>query len=276
MRSLILFIWKYYFFFLFLILEAFSVYFLVKNNSFHRTSFISSANHVSGSVLQTYSNINEYFHLKEANDQLAKENALFHSMELPSFIQSIGNTYTINDSIYQQQYEYTSAKVVNNSTNRRSNYLTLNKGSEQGIKPDMAVITSSGVVGIVKDVSDNFCSVMSLLHKDAKISSKIKHDGSFGPLSWTGEDYRYAVLTDIPTHVRLAKGDTIITSAYSVTFPEGIPVGTVESFERKSGEYFYTVKVKLSTDFKKLNYVYVITNNLKEEQEKLERMSQND
>lgn len=276
MRSLFLFIWKYYFFFLFFLLEALSVYFLVRTNSFHRTSFVSSANNISGSVLQSYSDINEYFHLREANEQLAKENAMFHSMELPSFIRSYGDTYSFNDSVYKQQYEYISAKVVNNSTNRRSNYLTLNKGSKQGIKQDMAVISSTGVIGIVKDVSDNFSSVMSLLHKDTKVSSKIKKDGSFGPLSWMGEDYRYAVLTDIPTHVRLVKGDTIITSAYSATFPEGILVGTVESFERKSGEYFYTVKVKLSTDFKKLNYVYVVTNILKEEQENLEKISQND
>lgn len=276
MRSLIFFIWKYYFFFLFFILEATSVYFLVQNNSFHRTSFISSANHISGSVLQTYSNVNDYFHLKEANDQLSTENALLHSMGLPSFIQLSDSTYIVKDSTVRQQYEYTSAKVVNNSTNRRSNYLTLNKGSKQGIKRDMAVITGLGVVGIVKEISDNFSSVMSLLHKDTKISSKIKKDGSFGPLSWMGEDYRYAVLTDIPTHVRLEKGDTIITSAYSATFPEGILVGTVESFERKSGEYFYTIKVRLSTDFKKLNYVYVVTNTLKEEQETLEKISQND
>lgn len=276
MRNLILFIWRYYFFFLFILLEAISIYFLVKNNSFHHTSFISSANRVSSSVLQTYSDINEYFHLKETNQELAKENALFHSMERSSFIQSLDDTCTINDNTYRQQYQYTSAKVVNNSTNRRSNYLTLNKGLKQGIKQDMAVISGNGVVGIVKDVSDNFCSVISLLHKDARISSKIKKDGSFGPLSWPGENYRYAILTDIPTHVRLAKGDTIITSPYSATFPEGILVGTVESFERKTGEYFYTVKVRLSTDFKKLSYVYIVTNNMKEEQENLENKSQND
>ncbi len=115
---------------------------------------------------------------------------------------------------------------------------------------------------------------MSLLHKDNKISSKLKKDGSFGPLFWEGDDFRYATLTDIPTHVKILKGDTVVTSAYSTIFPEGIMIGTVESYERKPAEYFYTVKVKLSTDFKKLNYVYVISNIMKNEQEQLESRSQ--
>ena len=276
MRNLIAFIWKNYFFFLFLLLEVLSVYLLVQNNYFQRAGFINSTNDVSGSVFQAYNDANQYFHLKQTNEQLARENALLLTKLGSSFRTLLIDKHLVNDSLHKQKYEYVKAKVVNNSTNRRNNYLTLNVGAKQGIEPDMAVISSSGVVGIVKDVSDNFSSVMSLLHKDTKISSKIKKEGSFGPLFWEGEDYRYATLSDIPTHVPLVKGDTVITSAYSSIFPEGILVGTVESFERKSGEYFYTVKVKLSTEFKKLDYVYVINNIEKEEQDKLEKTSQND
>ena len=158
----------------------------------------------------------------------------------------------------------------------RNNYLTLNKGEKDGIQNDMAVITSTGIVGQVKDVSDNFCTVMSVLHSKVTISSKIKKDGSYGPLTWDGVDFRYATLTDIPTHVRLAKGDTIVTTAFSRTFPENILIGTVESFERPSGKYFYTIKVKLSTDFKKLTYVYIVKNIHKAEQEELETRSETD
>ena len=276
MRNLIVFIWKHYFFFLFLSLETIYVYLIVQNNYFQRAGFISSSNNLSGSIFQTYNNANQYLHLKETNAQLARENAILLEKTLSSYRITNVAIQKVNDSIYKQKYQYLSAKVVNNSTNRRSNYLTINVGSRQGVEPDMAVISSSGVVGIVKDVSDNFSSVMSLLHKDLKISSKIKKEGSFGPLSWEGENYGYATLNDIPTHVPLIKGDTIVTSAYSSIFPEGILVGIVESFERKEGENFFSVNVQLSTEFKKLDYVYVINNMEKQEQDQLEKQSQND
>lgn len=276
MRSLILFIWKHHFFFLFLLLECICFYFIFKHNYYQRAAFVHSANKVSGSIFNAQSAITEYFHLKEDNLLLVEENARLRSLSKSSYLPFSQRSQVVNDTIYRQKYEYISAKVVNNSTNRRNNYLTLDRGSSLGVKPDMAVISSKGVVGIVANVSENFSSVMSLLHKDTRISAKIKKDGSFGPLFWEGEDYRYATLTDIPTHVPLLKGDTIVTSAYSLTFPEGILIGTVESFEIRSGSPFYTVKVNLSTDFKKVSYVYVINNIMKEEQENLENTAQHD
>ena len=271
MRNLISFIWKHYFFFLFLSLESISIYLIVQNNYFQRAGFINSTNTLSGSIFQTYNDANQYLDLKDNNKQLARENAMLREIALSSY-----RITRVAKEIYKQKYQYISAKVVNNSTNRRNNYITLNVGAKQGIEPDMAVISSSGVVGIVKNVSDNFSSVMSVLHKDTRISAKIKKEGSFGPLSWEGNDYCFATLNDIPTHVLLVKGDSVVTSAYSSIFPEGILVGTVESFELKSGENFYTVTVKLSTEFKKLNYVYVINNIEKQEQDKLEKQSKND
>ena len=276
MRNLILFIWKHYFVFLFLILETVCVYLVVQNNFYQRAKFINSSNLVSANILQTYSNVQNYFYLKNANENLIKENAELRSHSLVSFAAMVNNEYVINDTTYHQKYTYTSANVLNNSTNRRNNYLTLDKGTKQGIKQDMAVITSNGIVGSVKDVSDNFCTVMSMLHSKTIISSKIKKDGSFGPLSWDGADFSIATLNDIPTHVKLLKGDTITTSANSTIFPQNILIGTVESFEQKSGEIFYTVKVKLSTDFKKLTHVYIVNNMMKEEQEALEKKSEAD
>lgn len=270
MRNLILFIWKHNFFFLFFLLESISVYFLVSHNYFHRASFVSSANNISGSVYQTYSNVTDYFSLGEANRILAEENAKLRSLNKAAFDLYSNKITVVNDTVFRQKYIYRSGKVVNNSVSNQKNYLTLNIGSKQGIKKDMAVVSPLGVVGIVEQVSDNFCSVMSVLHRDTKISSKVKKDGSFGPLFWEGDDPRFVTMTDIPTHVKLIKGDTIVTSAYSTIFPEGIMVGTVDSFERKAGQYFYTLKVKLSTPFKSLNHVYVIENILKDEQEQLE------
>jgi rod shape-determining protein MreC len=276
MRNLITFIWKHYFFFMFLLLEVLCTYLIVQNNYFQRASFINSSNQMSAKILKTSADVEEYFFLKNENEKLARENAELRSRSLLSFAMVVDNKYMVNDTLYRQKYTYTSCKVVNNSTNRRNNFLTLDKGSNQGIRNNMAVITSTGVVGQVKDVSENFCTVMSLLNSKTTISSKIRKDGSYGPLTWDGADFRYATLHDIPTHVRLVKGDTIVTSAYSLTFPENIMVGTVESFERKSGEYFFTVQVKLSTEFKKLSHVYIVNNILKQEQEELEKKSEGD
>ncbi len=255
-------------------METFCIYLIVQNNYYQRATFINSSNQLSANVLEASTNIKQYFYLKTENENLSKENAELHSHSFAAFSMIVNDHYTVKDTTYHQKYTYTSAKVVNVSTNRRNNFLTLDKGSKQGIKNNMAVITSTGVVGQVKDVSENFCTVMSLLHSKTTISSKIKKDGSYGPLSWDGSDYSSATLNDIPTHVRLMKGDTIVTSAYSLTFPENIMIGTVESFERESGKYFYTVKVKLSTNFKKLTYVYIVNNMLKGEQEELESRSE--
>lgn len=276
MKSLLLFLWKNYFFFVFLLLETLCVYLVVQNNYYQRAALINSSNHLSANVLKTSANVQEYFYLKNENENLAKENAELRSRLLASYSVIVNDRHTVSDTSLRQKYTYTSAKVVSNSTNRRNNFLTLDKGSKQGIAKDMAVITNSGIVGQVKDVSENFCTVMSMLHSKTIVSAKIKKDGSYGPLTWDGADFEYVTLNDIPTHVRLLRGDTIVTSAYSLTFPEDIRIGTVESWERRSGEYFYTVKVKLLTDFKKLTHVYIVNNMLKEEQQGLEKKSEAD
>lgn len=139
----------------------------------------------------------------------------------------------------------------------------------------MAIINSEGIVGVITNVSKNFSSALSILHKDVKVNCMLKKDGSYGPLSWEkDDDYTSATITDIPIHAKIKNGDTIVTSALSSIFPEGIPVGTVKNFERKSGDAFYTVKVNLSTGYKKLNHVYVIKNVFKGEQDSLEIKSQ--
>jgi rod shape-determining protein MreC len=181
----------------------------------------------------------------------------------------------VNDTIHHQQYSFITAKVINNSVNRRNNYLTLNAGSLQGIKPEMGVISSEGIVGIVKDTSKHFCSVMSFLHKDSKISAKLKKSGYIGSLVWDGYDASRASLKDIALHVQFAKGDTIVTSSYSSIFPEDIMIGRVEDFETKAGDNFYDITIRLSTDFSKLSYVYIVNNVLKEEQQQLEQIQSN-
>lgn len=270
MRNLFILLWKYNFFILFLLIEFFCAYLVVQNNNFQRASFINSTNKVAAGIQSVVSEITEYIRLRATNDALARQNAGLKSFMPDVFYIDSVQKKIVNDSSYKQQYTFMPAKVINNSTNRRNNYLTLNRGSIQGVKPEMGVISANGVVGIVKDVSLHFCSVISILHKDARISTKIKKSSYIGSLVWEGFHADYAKLKDIPKHVKLAKGDTLVTSSFSAIFPEGVMVGIIDTFEPKAGDNFYSIDVKLSTDFDNLSYVYIVTNVLKEEQRILE------
>jgi rod shape-determining protein MreC len=274
MRNLIAFFVKHNFIFVFLLLQIVCFVLMLRNKHYQGSHLLNSSNKVVANVYQTSANTKAYFALREENDRLAKENAILKNYLKSSYAVLPLNEYKRNDTVYKQQYTYIDAKVVNASVNRRSNYLTLNIGSNQGIERDMAVIHPEGIVGIVKDVSPNFASVMCILHKDVRVNCQLKKDGSYGPLIWDGKDYQYCLLTDIPTHARMKKGDSVVTSELSGIFPEGILVGTVDSYERKQSEPFYTVKVKLSVDLKKANHVYVIKNKLKVERDSLEQTTQ--
>lgn len=270
MRNLISFIYKNHFFFLFLLLEMICFILIIQSRSYQSTSLLNSANSVSGNLYSAVANGKEYLLLKDENLKLAHENMLLRNQLKSSYDILPQKVFTINDTLYRKKYVYMQGKVINSSTNNRSNYLTLNIGSNQGVEENNAIINTDGIIGWVKNVSPNFCTAYSILHKDPKVSCKVKKDGSYGGLIWDGNDYRYATVIDIPTHVRLLKGDTIVTSALSDIFPEGVMVGFIESFERKQGDAFLTAKIKLSADFKKLNYVYVIKNEYKLEQDSIE------
>ncbi len=276
MRSLFLFLWRYNFFILFLVMETFSFFLIIRNSNFHRASYINSTNDVAAKVNGTVSAITEYINLTKANEALSRENAALHSLLPGSFyIDSVLKQLVI-DTVHRQQYTFVTAKVINNSVNRRNNYLTLNKGGLQGIKPEMGVVCAQGIVGIVKDTGAHFSSVLSLLHKDTRISAKVKKNGYIGSLVWDGFDFRHAILKDIALHVKLAMGDTVVTSSFSSIFPEGIMIGVVENFETREGDKFYTIDVRLSTDFSNLSSVYIVENMMKREQQVLEEKQTDD
>ena len=276
MRNLLRFLWKYSNFVLFILLEVFCLYLVFQNNSFQKAGWINSSNAFVGNVFTTVNSIKEYFALKETNEMLAAENARLRSQSLGSFAKYITTSTVINDTVLKQQYTYIPAEVVNNSVNRRNNYLTLNRGYKQGITDDMAVVTSNGIIGYTKDVSANFCTVLSILNKDAKISAKVKRFGELGSLIWEGGDYRFGLLQDIGTHVKIAKGDTIVTSNFSDIFPSNITIGTVESFVPREGGEFYNIKVRYTGNLKNVTHVYIINNILREEKKNLEERSQHD
>jgi rod shape-determining protein MreC len=247
---------------------------MVKDNGFQGSHVLNSSNRVVANVYETAANTKEYFSLKQENDKLANENMILRNYLKTNYAVIPLREFRKNDTLYKQQYTYVGAKVVNSSVNKRRNFLTLNIGSEQGIGQDMAVMAGDGIIGIVTNVSKNFSSVMSLLHKDVRVNCQLKKDGSYGPLIWDGNDYRYCLLTDIPTHAKMRRGDTVITSELSGIFPEGILVGTIESYEKRRNESYYTAKVHLSADFKKVNHVYVIKNKFKVERDSLELKTQ--
>jgi rod shape-determining protein MreC len=215
-------------------------------------------------------NTRNYLRLRNINEGLTIENsALRNKIGKMTAKQSLV-FFSVYDSALRQQYEYTSAEIVNNSVNRQKNFFTLNKGVKQGVDVGMAVISPDGIAGLIVGSSDNFSVAMSILNLDFRLSSRIKSNGYFGSLSWDGRDYRYAVLNEIPQHVNLSIGDTVETTNYSAIFPQGIMVGVISDFER-SGSDFYRIKVALSTNLRRLSYVSIIRNLKKEEQLQLEK-----
>jgi len=270
MRNLIEFLSKNSVIFLFLFLEVISFTFLVKNNHYQNSKVLNSSNFLVGNLYATVDNINDYFSLKDVNAELAEQNARLQSTNLKSFTKIFGTTVEISDTIYEQKYVFTSAKVINSSTNKRENYITLDKGALNGIKAGMGVISARGVIGTVKNVSQNFSSVMSVLHEKNSVSVKIKKSGYIGALTWQLGDYLTGSLDDIPNHVQLEKGDTIITSGYSLIYPEGVVVGWVADFDLPEGNNFYNINIDFSVDYKKLSHVFIVKSWMKEEQKKLE------
>lgn len=274
MKNLFAFVIKHNFIFVFFFLQVVCAWLMVQNNGFQGSHVLNSSNSVVANVYQSAASTKEYFYLRQENDKLALENSVLRNFLKTNYVIVPLTEFTKNDTLYKQQYSYINAKVVNSSVNKRRNFLTLNIGSEQGITQDMAVMAADGIVGIVTNVSKNFSSAMSLLHKDVRVNCQLKKDGSYGPLIWDGADYRYCLLTDIPTHAKIVKGDTVVTSELSGIFPEGIMVGKIESFERKANESYYTAKVRLSADLKKVNHVYIIKNKFKVQRDSLELNTQ--
>jgi len=247
---------------------------IIANNNYQNSKFFNYSNFLVGNFYATVHNINDYFHLKDVNKELAEQNARLQANNISSFVKVYGRTYEINDTAYHQTYMYSAAKVVNNSTNKRQNYITIDKGELNGVSAEMGVISAQGVVGIVKNVSKNFGSVMSILHDKNKLSAKIKKSGYYGSLVWEGNNYREAQLKDIPNHVKLVVGDTVVTTGYSSIFPENVLIGTVQEFDLPEGNNFYNITIRFAVDFKNLSHVYVVRSLQKEEKEKLETESQ--
>ena len=256
----------------FLILEGIAGFMLLQNNYIQRIAFVKATNVVSGSIYERINNWRDYLYLREQNQQLVNENIKLRSMLPESFYTADSSRTFYLDTIKQRKYAYLPAKVINNTVNKQNNFITLNRGKEDGINMDMAVIGSDGIVGIVYWVTEHFATVLPVINRNFRVSVKFKKNDYFGSLSWNGRSYRHATLNEIPLHVPVSMGDTILVSGYSDSFPEGIPVGVVDNIEQKDGS-FYTIDVLLATDFRKINFVTVVEDLTKEEQQELEKQT---
>jgi rod shape-determining protein MreC len=270
MRNLWIFISKYNAFFLFLIFEAASVTIYIKYNSFQKAAFINSSNEVTGNLYAKVSELYGYLSLKEVNDNLAHENAQLRNRLKASFYVDTISKHKVNDTVYQQQYEYIEAKVINNSVNRSNNYLTLNRGANQGVEKGLGVICNKGIVGKVVYVSDHFAVVQSLLHKDSQFSAMLANNKEIGYIEWGDDkDPHKGLLKDVSNNALPKLGEEVVTSGYSL-FPEGVPIGKISNLHTKEGGVSLNMEVALAVDFSKLDYVYVVDNKFAKEQEGVE------
>ena len=278
MRNLLNFLLKYNHWFLFILLEVICFVLLFRFNHYQHSVYFSSANAVAGKVYEVSGGITSYFHLKSVNEDLLDrimeleqqnhnlEDALGRHLSDSTELNSIRN-------LPNTDYQVFKARVINNSLNLVDNYITLNRGSKDGIRPEMGVVDGNGVVGIVYDTSSHYSRVISVLNSKSSISCKIVGSEYFGYLKWEYGDSRYAYLKDLPRHAEFNLGDTVVTSGYSTVFPEGIMIGTVDDMADSNDGLSYLLKVKLATDFGKVSEVRVIARTGQHEQKELEQKS---
>jgi len=264
-QQLLLFIYNNRAFFTFVALQLVAMWLIVNQNTYQSFAFLSSSNRIIGGVNNTTGDIANYFDLKDENQRLLRENALLRQQS------NNGNRRLSNPD----SYRFIPAQVVNNSIRFNNNYLTIDKGAADGIKPGMGVITDLGIVGKVKACSDHFSTVYSLLHTNMEVSSSLQKDGTICATKWNAaqNDYTQANLLYLARHKKLYQGDTIVTSGSNAVFPPDVLIGTIDTVWKDDAKSFLDVQINLSTEFSQLDYVYVIRNKYSAERDSLERIS---
>lgn len=281
MRNIFLFIRRYFNFLFFVVLQIIALSFLFRYNRFHEAAFMGVANEVTGRVSEQYTNVEYYFHLKRTNEALAKENERLNNLLLANFAPSDTSSRIVIDSIrvdsleQYRRYRYYPARVVESFTTLQTNYIMIHRGSGQGIRKDMGVISPQGVVGRIVNVSENYSTAMILLNRQFKANAKLKKGGERGSIEWDGKDPQFVFLKDIPKSAIVARGDTVMTSELSSIFPPNIMVGTVHEIVNNKSSNFYTLRLRTSTNFYSVFYVYVIEDLHKDERRQLQEATQN-
>ncbi len=276
MRNILLFIRRYFNFIFFLVLQIIALSLLFRYNKFHEAAFMGVANELTGRINEKYSGVEYYFHLRKTNESLAAENerllnSLKENFQSPDTSKNIvTDTVLVDSAKTLRKYLYRSARVVNNSVSLPNNYISIHRGEQQGVKKDMGVVGPQGIVGVVVNTSDNFAVVMTLLSRQSSVSAKLQKTGEIGKVSWDGASPERVTLINIPKSAKVAQGDSVITSGYSLSFPPDILIGTIDEIIDDNSSSFYTLMLKTATNFYNVEFVNVVENLQKDEQKKLE------
>ena len=278
MRNIFLFIGRYFTFFAFLGFQVLALSFLFRYNKYHRAVGLGVANELTGWMNSKYANVDQYFHLKQESDRIHHVNDSLINLLKTNFLSPDTATQFVQDTIpydtlgNSRRYVWRDAEVVSNSVNSERNYLQINRGSKQGIRDNMAVLNSDlSLVGIVVNTSDNFSQVMSLLHVKNNVNAVMKQSGNAGTISWDGKSPLYLTMTGIPKSDSIAKGDTVLTGTYSLSFPPLRTIGSVASVTKDNSSSFYVLQIKTAANFQNLQHVFVVENLHADEQEKLDK-----
>jgi len=275
MRNIFLFLNKYAILLLFLFLQMISLVMLFNYNDFHQTIYWTFSNELSGSINKRVNVVEEFFSLKKENENLRIQNALLLEQlsvtdMVPDTSSQLEKIFEIKDSInISRQFKYMPAKVLSSSVFLQQNYMMLHRGSDQGVKPNMAVVGTSGLIGTVVYTSKNMSLVMSLINRDSKVIAVLKKGSGLGEISWDGKDPSILMLSKVPKTIKVVKGDSIVTSPYSDRFPPGITIGYVDKVEFDQETNTFKLKIRTAIDFNSVQHAYVVSNLLQSELDQL-------
>lgn len=264
MNSIFQFLYKHLHWIVFIVLEIVCFVLLFSYNSFQGSVYLSTANNLSARIVSARSRVTDYFGLAEVNDRLATQNAALlqrvEELEALVALQQLDSLSQVEaiQRVHRTGYVITPAQIIDKSVNRADNFMTIDRGTLDGVQPNMGVMSANGVVGVVYKCTEHYSLVMSLLNSKSSVSCKVQGSNDLGYLRWSGGDARYAMLHDLPRYSSVSVGDTIVTSGNSTFFPEGIMVGKVEELYPSSDGLSMTLKVALSAHFPQLERVFIM------------------
>ncbi len=276
MLQLVDFVARNRFFLVFVLLEALSIWMVVRSNSYWGATYFNTTNYYVAKTLAFSNAAKEFSQLGEINADLARENAMLHTRVTELSQKNAGDAPVgyVSDSAFARRFTYTVAKVVDNETSRPNNVITIDKGTKDGLKPGMGVISATGVVGKIRFCSESYSVITSILHSQFMVSSKLVRSNELGYAKWSGKDPNFIDLIDVSKYTKIVKGDSAITSNQNSVFPPGIMVGKVENIAVHPNQTFYNITLRLATDFRNLSYVYVVQNQQLGEQEELKQRTE--
>jgi rod shape-determining protein MreC len=279
-RNIFLFIRRYFNFLVFIILQIFCISLIVQYSKYHHAMFGDTANKLTGKVNTQYDKVEYYFRLKKTNDSLVKANERLYNMlaqnyDIPDSIatKQVVDSIRIDSILQFKKYTYINSKVVANSVTSQNNYVVLHGANVSKMRPNMGVVDpSNGVIGVITEVSGNYAVVMSLLHKDSKLSGKLFKTGETGTVTWDGKDPNLITLSGISKGVKVAKGDSVITSGFSAIYPRGLLLGRINEIYPEGGTSNYRIVLRTAANFHTIEYAYAIDNN---QQQEIDRLLEN-